>query len=87
MRVSRLFRLTNLIFTLLFRRLVYQDPINCRIAEVIALLEQNFWHFAKLVQLTNSFLVFCRDLIAFLVVKIEGGCKSRHFGVFGGFGG
>jgi hypothetical protein len=37
------------------------------------------------VQLADSFLVFRRDLIALLVVKIEWGGGSHNLGVFGWF--
>jgi hypothetical protein len=61
---------------------ICQDPINCRIAEPVILLELKFWHLSKLVQLADSFLVFCRDLITLLVVKIEGGSRISHLGCF-----
>jgi len=62
---------------------VRQDPINCCIAELIALLELKFWHLSKPVQLANSFLVLCRNLITLVVVKIEGGSRSCRLGCFG----
>jgi hypothetical protein len=64
------------------RRVVRQDPINYRIAKLIALLKLKFWHLSKPMQLANSFLMLCRDLITFLVVKIEGGSRSSHLGCF-----
>jgi len=57
-------------------RLVRQDPIDCRITEVITLLELNFWHLSKPVQLAYRFLLLCRDFKDFLVVKIEWGVEG-----------
>ena len=80
MCVAELLGLAYPVGALSLRYIVRQDPINCRIAELIALLELKFWHLSKLVQLANSFFVLCRDLITLVVVKIKGGSRSSHLG-------
>jgi hypothetical protein len=64
------------------RCLIFQNLINCRRAKVVTLLELQFWYLHKPVQLTNSFLVFCRYLIAFLVVKLKRGRRNSHLVCF-----